>query len=59
MRAGTAHACTSWGIGYRARGLTGQARRTLRRALEIYASLDDPRERAVLECLADIEAGEE
>lgn len=59
MRAGTAHALHQLGIGYRARGLTGQARRTLRRALEIYASLDDPRERAVLECLADIEAGEE
>ncbi|MGK5729452.1 ATP-binding protein [Streptomyces sp. URMC 124] len=57
MRAGTAHALHQLGIGYRARGLARQARRTLRRALEIYASLDDPREQAVLECLAEIEAG--
>ncbi|MFK0259673.1 ATP-binding protein [Streptomyces sp. NPDC090445] len=56
MRAGTAHALHQLGICLRARGRAPQARRAFRRALELYASLQDPRERTVGESLAEAEA---
>ncbi|MBZ4322092.1 ATP-binding protein [Streptomyces huiliensis] len=57
MRAGTAHALHQLGVGLLAQGRVGEARLALGRALEIYASLKDPRERAVAESLAGVPTG--